>query len=80
MKVADRSRFVTLADAKGFSVHAHYVTAPLALRRNRVLSRNLNKGETFSFEVTPGMFDFMETQFQSPTDSELAACIVFDSQ
>ena len=80
MKVADRSRFATLAQATGLPVRTHYVTAPLALRRDRVLSRNLNKGETFSFEVTPGMFDFMETQFESPTDSESAACIVFDSQ
>jgi predicted kinase len=80
MKIEDRSRFITLAEARRLPVRTHYVTAPLALRRDRVLSRNVNKSETFSFEVTPEMFDFMEAQFQSPTNSESAKCIVFDTQ
>ncbi len=80
MKVDDRSRFVALAQAKNLPVRTHFVTAPLEVRRDRVLARNLRKGDTFSFEVTPDMFDFMETQFQAPTDKEAEACIVFDSQ
>lgn len=80
MKVADRSRLVALAQAKSLSVRTHFVTAPLEIRRNRVLSRNVSKGDSFSFEVTPAMFDFMETQFQVPTESELSTSVVFNSQ
>lgn len=35
------------------------------------MSRNQEKGETFSFEVTPMMFDFMEKVFLRPTEDEL---------
>ena len=80
MKVKDRSRFVALAEAKALPLQMHFVTAPHELRRNRVLSRNSTKGETFSFEVTPGMFDFMETQFEQPTDAELSKSIAFSSE
>ncbi|MGZ8886197.1 MAG: AAA family ATPase [Halobacteriota archaeon] len=80
MKVGDRSRFVALAQAKNLSVRTHFVTAPLEVRRDRVLSRNTSKDDTFSFEVSPAMFDFMETQFEAPTDNELSSCIVFNSQ
>lgn len=80
MKVADRTRFLALADAKALSVQMHFVTAPHDLRRNRVMSRNVNKGDTFSFEVTPAMFDFMEGYFEPPTREELSACIVVDTQ
>ena len=37
---------------------------------------NVTKGETFSFEVTAGMFDYMEKEFQRPTDSELSKSII----
>jgi predicted kinase len=72
MKVSDRNRFVALAVAAGLTTQLHQLTAAHALRRSRVLERNVNKGETFSFEVSPAMFDFMEKQFESPTDLELA--------
>jgi predicted kinase len=80
MKVSDRFRFIEQANAKNLSVRTHFVTAPLEIRRNRVLSRNVSKDNTFSFEVTPAMFDFMEVQFEAPTDSELSTCIVFSAQ
>jgi predicted kinase len=80
MKVSDRSRFVSQAETKGLPVQLHYVTAPHALRRGRVIARNANRGETFAFEVTPAMFDFMEKQFESPTDAELAKSIASGPQ
>lgn len=76
MKVADRARFTSLAEDKGLLVETHFVTAPHDVRRNRVISRNENKSETLSFEVTPAMFDFMEKQFEPPTDSELSKATV----
>ena len=80
MKVGDRSRFVSLAETEGLPVQLHFVSAPHALRRSRVISRNQSKGDTFAFEVTPAMFDFMEKQFESPTDAERSKTIVFRSQ
>ena len=80
MKRADRARFVTLAEGEGLSVQKHFVTAPHDVRRKRVLSRNETKGETFSFEVTPGMFDFMEKQFEPPTEDELTESVMYSSQ
>jgi predicted kinase len=79
MKVNDRSRFVALAEARGLPVRLHFVTAPHELRRERVMSRNASRGETFAFEVTPAMFDFMETQFEPPTEAELSNCVASQS-
>ena len=75
MKVADRSRFLDLAEAKGLPAQLHFVTAPHDQRRSRVMSRNTSKGDTFAFEVTPAMFDFMEKQFEPPTEVELSKSI-----
>ncbi|KFG97175.1 hypothetical protein GQ56_0111480 [Burkholderia paludis] len=79
MKVRNRSAFVERAESAGISSALHYVTAPHDIRRDRVLTRNAEQGETFSFEVSPAMFDFMEKQFEDPTALELASATVFDS-
>ena len=75
MKVGDRSKFLELAEARGLPAQLHFVTAPHDQRRSRVMSRNESKGATFAFEVTPAMFDFMEKQFESPTQAELSQSI-----
>ena len=75
MKVGDRSRFLDLAEARGLPTQLHFVTAPHDQRRSRVMSRNTSKGDTFAFEVTPAMFDFMEKQFEPPTEAELSKSI-----
>lgn len=79
LQAADRARFVGLAAAQGLPLQPHFVTAPRALRRQRVLQRNQVRGETFSFEVSPGMFDFMETRFEPPGADELAGCVVTET-
>jgi len=79
MKVRDRSAFAELAREAGIASKLHYVTAPLGIRRTRVMTRNSEKGETFSFEVSPAMFDFMEAEFEAPTTLELASATVFNS-
>ncbi|MGC0152048.1 AAA family ATPase [Chromobacterium vaccinii] len=76
MKAASRSRFLALADEHGLSAKLHYVTAAPDVRRQRVQQRNAARGDTFSFEVTPAMFDAMETQFEPATDEELARSAV----
>lgn len=80
MKLAKRELFEALAKDQNISTQLHYVHAPHAIRRKRVLERNIEKGETFSFEVTPGMFDFMETEFQKSTEKELMKAIVIDTR
>jgi predicted kinase len=78
-KVQKRNLFLQKAAELNFPTQLHYIKAPHALRRKRVLNRNTEKGSTFSFEVTPGMFDFMEGEFHSATDKELVSAIVVDT-
>ncbi len=80
IKAGDRARFVSRASEMGSAVQRHFVTAPLEVRRQRVVARNVDKGVTYAFEVKPGMFDFMERQFEAPANDELVDCVVFDSR
>ena len=79
MKIKSRNSFLALAAADGHPTQLHFVSAPHDLRRSRVLTRNTERGETFSFEVTAPMFDFMEREFEPPTEQELASSTVFNS-
>lgn len=74
-----RLLFETLAKEENILTQLHYITASHETRRNRVLNRNKEKGETFSFEVTPAMFDFMEKEFHTATDTELSQAIVVET-
>ncbi len=74
-----RKLFQQLAKKHDKEIELHYISAKHSIRRKRVLDRNVNKGETFSFEVTPGMFDFMEGEFHKPTESELTNAIIIDT-
>ena len=80
MKIDSRTEFANLAESCSLPSQLHFVDAPHDIRRQRVLARNTDKGETFSFEVTPGMFDFMEKQFERPTEAELSKAIVSVTQ
>jgi len=74
-----RRLFQQLAKEHNKEVQLHYVFAEYTLRRKRVLNRNVNKGETFSFEVTPRVFEFMEKEFHKPAESELKNIISIDT-
>ncbi|MBG53538.1 MAG: hypothetical protein CML99_14130 [Rhodobiaceae bacterium] len=65
-----RGRFRVWADEAGAETIIHYLAVDEATRRARVHQRNAEKGETFAFEVTDEMFDFMETIFEPPTGEE----------
>ena len=71
-KIESRDKFRDLAAGVGAEVQVHVLTAPYHVRKERVMNRNLSKGETYSFEVTPMMFEFMEKEFQDPTEDELS--------
>ena len=79
MKVKKRNLFKSLALDQNISTQLYFVKARHSIRRKRVIERNIEKGSTFSFEVTPGMFDFMETEFENPTENELINAIVIDT-
>jgi predicted kinase len=72
MKRADRARIESLANQASLTLQLHFVNAESSIRRQRVLARNIERGDTFAFEVTPTMFALMETQFEAPDDLELA--------
>lgn len=67
-----RDRFRALAVEAGHEVSLHHVTAARELRLDRVRQRNHDRSEPFAFEVTDGMFDFMEDRFDSPAPEEEA--------
>ena len=69
----------TLAEDNGFAYQIYYLKAPHALRKDRVIKRNEEKGETFSFEATSGIFDFMEGEFDDPGEKELANAVIVDT-
>jgi len=79
MKAADRTTFRDWAQALGHAARTHYVHAPTPVRAERVRTRNAMRGETFSFEVTPQMFAFMEHWFEPPGDVERVAAIVVET-
>lgn len=57
----------------------HYLDVDVETRRRRVRQRNLQKDETFSFEVNEEMFEFVEDMFEVPGESELADAIIVTS-
>jgi len=78
-KFEKRELFSSLAEEQNIPIQMHYLKAPHDLRKKRVLERNKEKGETYSFEVTSGMFDFMEGEFQIPREKELKDTIIVDT-
>ena len=79
MQAADRATLRDWAAAQGHRVQDHFVHAPAEVRAQRVRTRNATRGETFSFEVTPMMFAFMEQRFEPPVGAELHAAAVVDT-
>jgi predicted kinase len=75
----DRTSVRAMTDTHRLPSTWYFVTAPLPIRRERVMQRNTSKGATFSFEVTPQMFDFMDARFEEPTAAEMSLCKVIDT-
>ena len=76
MRVADRARVREIAEATGFDLQFHFVDAPQAVRRARVLDRNQVRGESFAIAVTPDLFEFIEGVYEPPEPGELAGAVV----
>lgn len=71
-----REKFRDFAQSKGYALTVHYLDVSAAIRWERVKERNSQKGETYQFEVTRENFDFMETWFEMPSESELINAII----
>ena len=72
MRVADRLRVAQACAAAGLSLQTHFVTAQRELRRDRVAQRNAQRGDTYAFDISPSVFEWMDRLFEAPTDQELA--------
>ena len=68
--IQSRAFYFAWGKEQGAEVVVHYLDVSAEIRRERVHKRNLEKGETFSFEVTDEMFDYMERFFVPPTEAE----------
>lgn len=66
-----RAIFYAFAKANSFTYQLHFLDITKETRRERVVQRNIDKGDTFQFEVSNADFEFMETWFERPTDKEL---------
>ncbi|MFC5476323.1 AAA family ATPase [Paraherbaspirillum soli] len=75
LRATDRDRLSSLVEASGHRVLPCFVDADRSVRRQRVLQRNVEQGDTYSFDVTPAMFDAMEMFFERPTAEELRRSI-----
>ncbi|MDC9723514.1 MAG: ATP-binding protein [Urechidicola sp.] len=75
-KLEHREKFRAFADLNGYELKTHFLDISKETRLKRILKRNEEKGKTFEFEVTQENFDFMETWFEAPNDSELKAGII----
>jgi len=67
----ERDIFAEWADKRGYKIALHFVDVPTDTRWRRVQKRNAEQAETFQFEVTRGMFDFIEGLWEAPTEDEM---------
>lgn len=72
LRAADRQRMHSWVEAAGCQTRFHFVDADRATRWQRVQQRNAEKGNTYSFEITPAMFDVIEQVFEPPSAQERA--------
>ena len=75
-KFAHREKFRSFANSRGFNIRMHYLDIPKEIRLKRVMQRNLEKGDSYAFDVTRENFDFMEAWFEKPGVTELNDAIV----
>lgn len=68
----ERAIFANWVEEMGYAVQLHFVDVPCDIRWGRVQKRNQEQAETFQFEVTREMFDFIESIWEPPSGAEMA--------
>ena len=77
-KFEHREKFRLFAKSKGYEIKIHFLDIPKQTRLERVMKRNIEKGDTFAFEVTKENFDFMEGWFEKPNKAEIEKGIIIN--
>lgn len=72
-------KFRRFAVLNNYQWSLHFLDLPKEVRLERVMKRNLEKGETFEFEESKENFDFMEDWFEKPTEKEFAGGITINA-
>ena len=67
---SDRERLYARVDAAALELDIHVVDAPRDVRRERVLQRNQQRGETFSMEVPLPFFELASDRWEPLDESE----------
>ena len=75
-KFEHREKFRKFAEDSGIEIKFHFLNISKETRLKRILKRNVDKGDTYEFEVTQDNFEFMEEWFENPTEFELLDSII----
>lgn len=75
-KLEHREKFRKFADVNNYELTTHFLDISKDTRMKRVLKRNVEKGDTFEFEVRKEDFEFMENWFERPTKKEMTGGII----
>lgn len=68
-----RQAFYERTRRAGLTLKLYALQAPAGVRWERVVARNRERGPTFTLNVTREMFDFVESLWEPPDATELAA-------
>lgn len=66
----DRAGFYERVDAGGHELIVYVLDAPREVRRERVMRRNDERGDTFSVDVPAEFFELASDMWQDPDDDE----------
>lgn len=66
----DRAAYYRRVDAAGHPLRVYLLDAPRDVRRDRVLRRNTERGETFAMEVPVEFFELASDMWQPPDEHE----------
>jgi predicted kinase len=75
-KLEHREKFRKFAELNNYELTTHFLDISKDTRMKRVLKRNVEKGDTFEFEVHKEGFEFMENWFERPTEKEMTGGII----
>jgi predicted kinase len=66
-----RKSYAGLAKEARLTARLHVLDINRSERWKRIQARNANQGQTFHMEITRGMFDYIETTWEPPSDDEI---------
>jgi predicted kinase len=75
-KLEHLEKFRKFAELNNYELTTHFLDISKDTRMKRVLKRNVEKGDTFEFEVAKEDFEFMENWFERPTKKEMTGGII----